>query len=135
MSDQPPVTIFSSTIDPDGVLQVLRDAGATVKVDSPWTTGTATFGGGLFRAGKQMTLEHDSGYYSDESFSRQLPGMFQYYLRAAPPVELLELVRSFRFAVSFVPGSFDDADPRWQAIQAMCAHLDGVIHVLSLIHI
>ena len=133
MPESPPANVFSHTIDPAGVLQTLRDLGATVKADGPdddWRAAEVTFSsGGLFSRKKRMISRHGPDYYAPESFEQQLPGMTGYVMRSeVPPSEpFLAAIRSFRFSVNFTPESFDPADPRWAAVLAVCKHLDGVI--------
>ncbi|MEM6926073.1 MAG: DUF4272 domain-containing protein [Myxococcota bacterium] len=129
MSDRP-VTVFSRTPDPAGVLDVLRTQGARVDTDgsgTSWVEGTATWSGGLFGRARTMRLRHSTDYYADESFAKQLPGMTGFLLRLPAPAELFDAVRAFRFAISLFVGTDDRADPRWKAALAVCQHLDGVI--------
>jgi len=129
-----PATLFSARIDPGGVLDVLRAQGATVKVDVEghnWRRGTATWNGGLFRAKRVMGLGHEPQYYADENFEPQLSGMTRSALRFGASLPFLEAIRSFRFAIAVRPGTYNRRDPRWAAVLATTAHLDGVIVTLD----
>jgi hypothetical protein len=126
--DEKPVTLFSARIDPEGVLDVLRKAGATVDVQgSPWAEGTASWKPGFFSRRIGMHIRNDPVYYGDESFSQQLPGMTRFVLGLGAPERFLAAIRSFRFAVSMIPGTRDAGDARWKAVLAVAAHLDAVI--------
>ena len=133
MSESPPANLFSSRVDPAGVLQALRASGAKVRVDGPddaWRAGEAIFrGGGLFSRAKRMIIRHNPEYYAPESFRKQLPGMQNYAMSGPvpPPEPVLAAMRSFRFNVNFSPEAFSEEDPRWRAVLAACQHLDGII--------
>lgn len=120
-----PLTIFSSIIDPVGVLDAVRRTGAKVALTEGtgegWREATVSSKTGA------ATLKHHPEYYADTSWSKQLPGMFGYFRRAR--TEVLSLIRSFRFSVSVAIDEDENEDAQWEAAQAICRHLDGVIFV------
>jgi hypothetical protein len=127
----PPFNIFSARVDPAAALRALQ--GASLRLEftegqgSHWKKVRAHFGEGL-----TLSVNHSPEYYADESWQRTLPGMFGYFLRAPggpPPVAVLGMLRSFRFALSCTGEGMSPEDPRWPAVLAMCQAVDGAIFV------
>jgi hypothetical protein len=129
----PPFTVFSSVVDPAAVLRAVEAAGATLElkesVGDDWRLVIARW---PEHEGLSLELRHDPAYYSGDSWAQQLPGMFRYFVRAAPPNDVLALIRGFAFSVSLalVGEPRDEAeDPRFAALEAVTTAVRGVVFV------
>lgn len=127
MSEGPPFTVFSATLAPERVVHALERAGARVKYvegsGANWRSLEARWANS-----PPLIVNHSPEYYADASFSKQLPGMFGMFLRAGAPLPVLTMIRSFRFSVSLIPeGGFEDGDPRFAGVEAVCSALDGAV--------
>lgn len=122
MPGRPPISIFASTVDPEGLLEALLKAGTQVSITAGqgagWREAEVTREGG-----PPVTLRHDPEYYAEASWSKQLPGMFGYFRQAS--TQVLALIRSFRFAVVVTA----EGDESQDVASIICRHLDGAIFV------
>lgn len=125
-----PLTLFSHRVDPDGVLEILREAGPIEVVDGPggWSSATLRWKTGLFSK-RILTVNHAADYYSGPGWDRQLAGMRGYFEQFDARPVVGALIGSFRFALAMPDGEppEDPDDPMHQVIRRLTSHLDGVL--------
>ncbi len=123
-----PITVFSSTNDAPSVLESLRGSHAGLTViqgtENEWREVRASWADS-----EPLTVRYDPSYTADANWSRQLPSMVSYFLRApgSASVEVLAAIRALRFAVTFVAREL--TPQHWAAVFAVCRRLDGLIFV------
>lgn len=130
-----PLNFYSHSIDPSGVLDVLRRFGEVqcdgsgdswTQAELSWTTS----GGDRH----SLTLGHRVEYYRGQDWNRQMRGMVGYFLNAEEGEALdqaLPVLQSFQFSLSLPEQEFDlsllDRDPRLTVVFAIAKHLDAVL--------
>jgi hypothetical protein len=134
--------VFSSAATPAPVVAALRAVpGITIEVisgtPSDWRELRGRWASG--RLTRAFSVTHDPAYSAPNSWSKQLPGMFRYFLNAEvgpPPVEVLAAIRAFRCAVTvkFSEPLGDESgpppsDPAWAVVHAIATSLDGLIFI------
>lgn len=125
-----PFNVYSSRVDPSEVLLALEAAGAHLEIREgtreDWRVVQARW-----PSDRLFDLRHDPASYSGDTWSKQLPGMFSYFLRAGAPLEVLSCIRALRFNVSLTAAGapLGPEDPRFDALGAVCERLDGVVFV------
>jgi hypothetical protein len=137
-----PITIYSSNVDPEGVLGCLRALAPDLKITGGpggWSSITISTGRGLFRKPATLTFNHAQDYYAGEDFPKQMRGMQGYFSRfpandLTPRIMLL--IASFRFSVTLFPSPepdlfLDSKDERLKYLLAVVRQLDGVIFTPS----
>lgn len=130
-----PLNFFSHKSDPAGVLAVLRKFGdVTVDGDGhQWTKATVRWKTGFLRK-HSVTVGHNVEYYREPEWSQQMLGMLNYFsdFPKGPNREnALQMIRSFRFALSLPGQKFDlskrERDPRLPVVFALAEHLDAAL--------
>ncbi|MEO0813002.1 MAG: DUF4272 domain-containing protein, partial [Myxococcota bacterium] len=132
---QPPLNLFARRAEPGWVLERLRAAGTVslTGTDGDWSRATLKVKLGFLKSAT-LTVSHSKAYYSGPDWGRQLDGMANYFAQIdeRPPVQ--ELVRGFRFALSFpdcaAPEENAPLEPVLRKVLRDLAHaLDGVFFV------
>ncbi len=131
-----PITIFSHTVDPAGVLRVLLAIEPQLRVDGPddaWTRVVVPVSQGLFGRPRAVGFTHDRGRHGGPGWARQRDGLrANVAARPASPrtADALRLVDSFRFSLGVVldpPERADRPDERLAVVAAVVRHLGGVL--------
>lgn len=134
-----PINIFSSRVDPSGVVAVLRALDASLKVvgpDDDWEQATIRILQKGWKGPLRLTFLHDADYYTGPNWPRQRLGM-QGYFSQFPDTprkrDVLDLIGTFRFALAtdWDPDLLPDADERLTYLFAVAQHLDGAIFTPS----
>ena len=128
-----PITLFSCTIDPDGVLELLRSLEPDVEAtctDGAWESIRISCDDGA------LTFRHDPASYSGSDWEQQLIGMREHFVRfpdGPRKPAVLRLIGAFRFvlATEWSPELGPDGDERLSYLFAVAEHLDGVIFTPS----
>jgi hypothetical protein len=124
-----PITLYSRTVDPQGVLELLRALDPAIKVvgdGERWRSIRIACDDGT------LTLLHDPERYGGAAWSRQLLAL-QNQVSRFPGVprttEVLRLIGTFRFVLGtrWQPALTGDGDERLSYLFAVAEHLDGVI--------
>jgi hypothetical protein len=132
-----PITLYSRTIDPPGVLRRLRELMPDVEVDGPdanWHSAVVTFPKGDDI--RKLTFTHDPDYYAEPGWSGQMNGMQGYFARF-PETDrksrALMLLTTFRFSLGtlFEPDFDPEGDPRLQVLFSVAELLDAVLFTPS----
>lgn len=132
-----PITLFSRTIDPAGVVRRLRELAPDIAVDGPddnWHSAVVTFAEG--EDVRTLTFTHDPDYYAEPHWSGQMNGMQGYFARF-PETErksrALMLITTLRFSLGtlFEPDFDPEGDPRLQVLCSVAELLDAVLFTPS----
>src|SRR3954465_8336221 len=79
-----PIVIYSSKVDPAGVVRLLRRLAPDLRVDGAeddWRTATVTGPKRLLRRPWSLTFVHDRAYYEGDDWATQMRGMQGYFSR------------------------------------------------------
>lgn len=135
-----PITLFSHTIDPKGVLDVLRGMAPDLDLvgsEDNWERVTITGRRRFLRKPESITFTQDGDYYVDQDWGDQIGGMQGYFSRFPThdlTGRLMMLIATFRFAVGTVCEPDLDVtsqDERARYVLAVAKHLDAVIFTPS----
>ncbi len=132
-----PIVIYASRIDLAGVADVLRAQARDVEIvgsDTDWSAAHVTMPNGA-----RISFGHRRDYYAGPGFAQQIQGMqgyFERFPRTPDLAPILELIRSFRFALTLHPPPtpelfIESQDPRLAIVFAVTSHLDGALFTPS----
>ena len=132
--DTPPLVLFSHRVEPETVLELLRQQGEVTLTGTPSDWSSATVAWSTASGNHSVTVNHERDYYAGSEWPKQRQGMAGYFAhQQAPGVlrpEVIRLINSLHFSVSFpdqvLSGQAEGAEA---LIKAIAKRLDGVFFV------